>query len=59
MTGLVSIGMMVSGAGGRYEPDPMANRETLEFVRAYYKIEDVEIRRQVYEMIKAMGPAGV
>ncbi len=43
----------------RYEPDPMANRETLGLVRAFYKIEDAEIRRQVYEMIKAMGPAGV
>ena len=42
-----------------YEPDPMANRETLGLVRAFYKIEDAEIRRQVYEMIKALGPAGV
>ena len=43
-----------------YEPDPMANRrETLGLVRAFYKIEDAEIRRQVYEMIKAMGAAGV
>ncbi len=38
----------------------MANRrETLGLVRAFYKIEDAEIRRQVYEMIKAMGAAGV
>ncbi len=42
-----------------YEPDPMANRETLGLVRAFYKIEDAEIRRQVYEMIKALGSAGV
>ncbi len=42
-----------------HELDPMLKRETLELVRAYYKIEDAEIRRQVYEMIKAMGPAGV
>ena len=41
------------------EPDPMANRETLGLVRAFYKIEDAEIRRQVYEMIKALKPAGV
>ncbi len=42
-----------------YEPDPMANRETLGLVRAFYKIEDAEIRRQVYEMIKVLGPASV
>ncbi len=43
----------------RYELDPIANRETLGLVRAFYKIEDAEIRRQVYEMIKALGAAGV
>ncbi len=42
-----------------YAPDLMVNRETLGLVRAFYKIEDAEIRRQVYEMIKALGPAGV
>ncbi len=41
------------------EPDPMANRETLGLVRAYYKIEDVDVRRRVRELIKALGPAGV
>ncbi len=29
----------------RYEPDPMAKRETLELVRAYYKITEPEIRK--------------
>ena len=41
-----------------YEPDPMATRETLELVRAYYKIEDADIRKQVYELTKALGAAG-
>ena len=27
-----------------YEPDPMAKRETLELVRAYYKIRDPRVR---------------
>jgi transcriptional regulator with XRE-family HTH domain len=39
----------------RYEPDPLARRETLELVRAYYKIEDAEIRQRVYEMTKTLG----
>ncbi len=41
-----------------YKPDPMAKRETLELVRAYYKIEDADVRKQVYEMTKALGAAG-
>jgi len=38
-----------------YEPDPMATRETLKLVRAYYKIKDAEIRRRLYELTKALG----
>ena len=38
-----------------YEPDPMAKRETLELVRAYYKITDPEIRKRLYEMTKTLG----
>ncbi len=41
------------------EPDPMVKRETLELVRAYYKIEDADVRKQVSQLIKAMGAAGV
>ncbi len=40
-----------------YEPDPMATRETLELVRAYYKIEDAEIRKRLRELTKALGVA--
>ena len=43
----------------RHEPDPMVRRETLELVRAYYKIEDEDVRQQVYQLTKAMGAAGV
>ncbi len=39
----------------RYAPDPMAKRETLELVRAYYKIEDAEIRKRLYAIVKAVG----
>ncbi len=40
-----------------YEPDPMATRETLELVRAYYKIEDADVRKRLYELTKALGAA--
>ncbi len=38
-----------------YEPDPMATRETLELVRAYYKIEDANVRDRLRELAKALG----
>ena len=38
-----------------YEPNPMTTRETLELVRAYYKITDPEIRRRLRELTKAIG----
>jgi len=42
-----------------YELDPMVKRETLELVRAYYKIENVNARKRVYELTKALGAADV
>ncbi len=38
-----------------FETDPMVKRETLELVRAYYKIEGADLRRRLREMAKAMG----
>ncbi len=40
-----------------YKPDPMAGRETLELVRAYYKIDDPQVRKRLYELTKALGAA--
>ncbi len=40
-----------------YEPDPMATRETLELVRAYYKITDPQVRKRLYELTKTLGSA--
>lgn len=37
------------------EPDPMARRETLELVRAYYRISDPRVRRRLFELTKALG----
>ncbi len=38
-----------------YEPDPMAKRETMELVRAYYKIRDPRLRKRLYELTRAIG----
>ncbi len=40
-----------------YESDPMATRETMELVRAYYKIGEPQIRKRLYELTKALGAA--
>ena len=42
-------------ANGGYEPDPMMRRETLELVRAYYKITDPHIRRRFFDLAKALA----
>ena len=34
--------------------DPLAKRETLEFVRAYYRITDPRVRKGVFELTKVL-----
>jgi transcriptional regulator with XRE-family HTH domain len=41
----------------KYEPDPMARRETLELVRAYYKIREPSVRKRVFELTKSIAKA--
>ena len=38
-----------------FEVDPMARRETLELVRAYYRIKDPLVRKRVFELAKALA----
>ncbi|WP_353858348.1 helix-turn-helix transcriptional regulator [Azospirillum formosense] len=44
---------------GGYEPDPMAKRETLELVRAYYRINDPSVRKRLFELTKAVANSGM
>ncbi len=37
--------------------DTMNKRETLDLVRAYYRITDPNIRKRMYDLMKSMGPA--
>jgi transcriptional regulator with XRE-family HTH domain len=39
------------------EPDPLVKRETLELVRAYYKITEPRVRKRVFELTKAIAKA--
>lgn len=38
--------------------DPMAKRETLELVRAYYKIPDPELRRRLRDLVTSVARNG-
>ncbi|MBX9635254.1 MAG: helix-turn-helix domain-containing protein [Magnetospirillum sp.] len=38
-----------------FEADPMTKRETLELVRAYYRITDPQVRRRVLDLAKALA----
>jgi hypothetical protein len=37
----------------------MAKRETLELVRAYYRINDASVRKRLFELTKAVANAGM
>ena len=48
----------LSGDSRDLEPrdnDPMTKRETLELVRAYYRITDYHVRRRIYELAKSLA----
>jgi transcriptional regulator with XRE-family HTH domain len=40
-----------------FEPDALAKRETLELVRAYYRITDPHVRKKVADLVKTMAAA--
>lgn len=39
------------------DQDPLTRRETLELVRAYYRIGDPAVRRRLFELTKSLGSA--
>jgi len=60
----------ISGKGGRPVPgvaekvqeefaaDPLAKRETLELVRAYYRVRDSNVRKRLFDLAKSLANAG-
>lgn len=61
--GSPSLGELSPGGMGEerqavFEPDFMAKRETLSLVRAYYAIPDARVRRQAYEVVRALSKSG-
>jgi transcriptional regulator with XRE-family HTH domain len=39
-----------------FEDDTLHRRETLELVRAYYRITDPAVRKRVFDLIKSLAP---
>ena len=39
-----------------FDDDTLHRRETLELVRAYYRINDASVRKRVFELIKSLTP---
>lgn len=55
---LAGAGRSPKGGAGTpvaQEKDPLIKRETLELVRAYYKIREAPVRKHIYGMMKALG----
>jgi transcriptional regulator with XRE-family HTH domain len=52
-----SAGQSKGTASGAVDvgPKPMAKHETLELVRAYYKIQDPSVRKRLFHMVKALA----
>jgi transcriptional regulator with XRE-family HTH domain len=55
------MGQMAWGLGDQpqspLDPDPLTRRETLELVRAYYRIGDPQVRKRLFELTKSLGSA--
>ena len=49
------IGNFAGSAGAGAVLDPMARRETLELVTAYYNIESAAARKRVAEIVKTIA----
>jgi transcriptional regulator with XRE-family HTH domain len=51
------LGGLEEAPSPTYEADPMMRRETLELVRAYYRIGNPEVRRRLFDLTKAIANA--
>ncbi len=57
MSGRDRKGFGEAGTPFEQQKDPFIKRETLELVRAYYKIRETRVRKRIFEMVKAVGAA--
>lgn len=50
-----SQGQGVAEEATPFEHEKMSSRETLEMVRAYYRITDPHVRKRVFELVKSLA----
>jgi len=46
---------LAEGEQTGYDKDRFTKRETLELVRAYYRIEDPGVRKRIFELVKSIA----
>jgi transcriptional regulator with XRE-family HTH domain len=51
------IGGLSEGPSAKFDQKNLVSRETLELVRAYYKIIDPGVRRRLFDLTKTLGRA--
>ncbi len=51
------VGELRDGAPPPFEGDPMAKRETLRLVRAYYRIKSPALRKQILDLTRSLAEA--
>ena len=56
--GLQSDVVPIAEVDDHEEPDQMTSRETLELVRAYYRINDPAVRKRLVDLARALGRSG-
>lgn len=59
-----SLAVGLSEDAGRFRYDlnqslPLESRETLELIKAYYRINDAQVRKRLFELAKALGSGDV
>jgi transcriptional regulator with XRE-family HTH domain len=58
--GYAGAGLAEEGAAFKHQDEelPLERRETLELVRAYYRIADPAVRKRLFELAKALANLG-
>jgi transcriptional regulator with XRE-family HTH domain len=53
--GLATVGGLREEARAPFDRDPMAKRETLQLVRAYYRISSPAMRKRILDLMKSLA----
>ncbi len=56
--GMAQVPGLRGGAQAAFELDSLSRRETLELVRAYYRIGDPKVRKRLFELTKSLARKG-